>query len=80
MLTPAQSQRVVYGLHSERSVSKRIDTDLMLMAMDAPDVMPAGSCESFDSFVLPGSRVAMESTVRRCQPYPIPTYPFFKEF
>lgn len=79
LITPAQSNRVVYGLHNHRSVSKHINTDPLLMAMDAPDAMPAGSHESFDSFILPGTRIAMESTVRRGHPYPIPTYPFFKE-
>ena len=78
-LIPAQSNRVVYGLHNHRSVSKHINTDLLLMSMDAPDAMPAGSHESCDSFILPGTRIAMESTVRRGQPYPIPTFPFFKE-
>lgn len=79
LIPPAQSHRYVYGLRRNPCVSTNINSCLTLMAMDAPEVMPAGSHESFESFVLPGSSVAMESTVWRGQPYQIHTFPFFKE-
>lgn len=80
VLSPAQNERVVYGLHKLGDIyATDIRTDSTLMAMDAPEVMPAGSYEGFDSIILPGARVVMECTVRRAQPYPIPTFQFFKE-
>jgi hypothetical protein len=78
-LSPAQNERVVYGLHELGDLATDVRTDSTLMAMDAPEVMPAGSHEGFDSVVLRGSRVAMESTVRRGTPYRFPTRAFLKD-
>lgn len=78
-LSPAQMDRFVSGLRDFIGHPARSDTYITLASMDAPEVLPAGSCQGYESALIEDQRIIMESTFMRSGPYPTQTFPKSKE-
>ncbi len=78
-LRPAQMDRFVAGLHDLIGHPDRSDWYITLASMDAPEVLPAGSCQGYESSLIEDQRIIMESTFRRSGPYQTQTFHKSKE-